>query len=218
MPIIPYRKEEEIMKVIRRAMIKDPMYTTTGIQIALAKAGYETSSGHALHRQYVEKLMRKIKAGAEHYSSHELELERITKTRERYNLVAERLFKIAFWDLDSLREMIPMPTVGEQVSALKAIVELDLKLFEAERIAGLFMKQGEKLGDAEWRFRPMPSEFYENVVKAFSSHGFGPDRLKEIAARADAARAAAATPIHGTDITSTLIPAAASAAKPGVVG
>lgn len=216
MAIIPFRQEEEIRREIRRAMIQDPMITIGRLQLHLAKKGFVTAAGNSLDWRFVKRLSSKVRAAAETYADRESQTERIAKTRERYNLVAERLFKIAFWDLDSLRELIPMPTVGEQVAALKAIVELDLKLFEAEKISGLFQDKGQQIIEGTWRYRPMPDEFYENVTKAFQAHGFGPERMKLISEAADRARAAAAIPHDATDNTSPA-PAPASAAELGVV-
>jgi hypothetical protein len=210
MPIVPFHQEEEVRRAVRRGMIQDPMITVNRMQVYLMKKGFTTGKGGCLDWEYVRKLMRKVKKAAEVGTDREQEIERITKVRERYNLIADRLFKIAFWDLDSLRELIPMPTVTEQINALKAITELDLKVYDAEKIAGLFQQQGARIINAQWRSRPMPDEFYSNVVKAFESHGFGPDRMKEIQARAVEARVVAEqngndtaptpTPINSTEL------------------
>ncbi len=218
MPLIPYSKEEEIAKCVRRAMIKDPMYTVTSIQRALTKDGYFGLHGGAMDHRYVRKLIRKVQQHAQKYASRELEIERIAKTRERFALVSERLFKIAFWDFDSLQEMIPMPTVAEQISALKAIVELDLKIFEAEKIAGLFMQTSENIIEGQWRYREMPSEYYELMVQAFAARGFGPDRLRAIQDSVENARKGGIKAEHGPDTTSAVRSAPSVSTELAVVG
>ncbi len=184
MPLVPYRKEDQIRQEIRRAVIKEPMLTIARLQEILMDKGYFGINGGPLSWHYLAKLVRKVRAAAEHGADRETDLQRIAQMRERYNLIAERLFKIAFWDFNSLRELIPMPTVTESIAAAKAIMELDMKMYDAEKIAGLFQQQGQEIIQGTWRARPMPEEFYGYVTKAFAAHGFGPERLKEIQARA----------------------------------
>lgn len=186
------------MRKVRIAMIKEPMLTMTRLQEILMNQGYFGIHGRALNREYLTRLVRKIKGAAEHGADRDTDLQRIAQMRERYNLIAERLFKIAFWDFNSLQELIPMPTVTEAIAAMKAIAELDMKLYDAEKIAGLFQQQGQEMIQGTWRARPMPDEFYVTITKAFKAHGFGPERLKEIQASAlKATQAAQTNESHG---------------------
>ncbi len=116
-------------------MAKDPLISTRQLQRNLEK--------EQLHADidYILKLVRKITAEIE-YDANNADLRaRLTETRERFILIIERLMKIAFWEIDYLRQGIQMPTISEQMGAMQMIMNLDLALLRAEGLGGIYKHQ-----------------------------------------------------------------------------
>lgn len=170
MPRVDAAKEAEIKRAIRIAIAKDPLISARRLQQALLKEGFKTYRDAPLDIDYVLKLVKKVNAeGAHDIKDSEIE-SRMTETRERFRVTLERLFKIAFWEWDYLKDGIGMPEVRDQVKALEAIMKMDIALLQAEMDAGIFKRSLGTL-EIEKRNAPLTPERKLAIIEAFRKQG-----------------------------------------------
>lgn len=177
MPKVDFARESEIKRKVRIAIAKDPMISMPRLQAELQKQGITSANGTFVDRKFLAKMVRKISEEQRRHLDADRVEDRILETRERFNLVTQRLMKIAFWEFDYLREGIPMPTAGEQIAALNSIMKLDLALLSAEMDAGIFRRELGEVGVLH-RAVPLPAEKKEEIMRTFAAWGIGPKQIE----------------------------------------
>jgi hypothetical protein len=154
-------KEATLKIEIRMAIAQDPMISIRRLQKILGDKGFRTYEGNPVHKDYILKLVHRVKEEAVKTLDREQINERIALTRERFNVAFQRLFKIAFWNIDYLGEGIDQPSNAEQIYALNTILKMDLALLQGEMDAGVFDR---KLGSIEHQIRNRPLDEETNAM------------------------------------------------------
>jgi hypothetical protein len=179
MPKVDHTKESEIKRELRMAIAQDPLISVRRLQVRLSERGLITCGDNPLSPKYILKLVHKInQEQAKDFDEVKIS-ERMTKTRGRFDVAIQRLFKIAFWEWDFLKEGIPMPTAGEQVQALATIGKMDIALLQAEMDAGVFERKLGTVDLAIRRSQPLTPEAREILLKAWRNWGLLPE-VKQI--------------------------------------
>ncbi len=173
-------KESEIKREIRMAIAQDPLISVRRLQKRLMERGIVTARGGKLDDMYLLKLVKRINAEQAKDVDEAKIADRMAKTQQRFDLVLQRLFKIAFWEWDFLKDGIPMPSPGEQIYALATIGKMDIALLQAEMDAGIYKR---KLGvlEVERRNSPLSPERKRAIITAMTGWGIIPkEETKEL--------------------------------------
>lgn len=171
MVILGKQKDAQIRNEVKKAIAHNPMITLRELQLVLYNLGYKSSYGNFLHIDYVSKIVHKVRGEGLRDVDESTIRARIAETRNRYNVATQRLSKIAHWQWEYLREGIPMPTPAEAIMAQKVIMEMDLKLLDAEMDAGIFKRN---IGSIEVARRNVPIEDEKRlkIIEALKAWGF----------------------------------------------
>ncbi len=172
----PHTQEDKIKRVIRDAIVIDPLISVAKLQDALFDKGYKTSSNNPLNWDYVAKLRAKIHRQSIENVDQQRVSARVAEMKERYRLVFERLIRIAFYSDDLKKEGTPPPSFRDQISALREISRLDVAIFGAELDAGIFERHIGTL-EIEKRNKPLPPELKTQMLKAFANWGIIPKEI-----------------------------------------
>lgn len=176
MPKIDESKEAEIKREIKIAMAIDPLISSRRLQKRLWERGmYASTAGRQVDINYILKLVRKINAEAKNEIRNEEIENRMSETRERFKVIFDRLFKIAFWEWDYLHEGIAMPEVKDQIKAMETIMKMDIALIEAEMDAGIFKRNLGTL-ELESRNRQVTPERKQAIRVAMRNWGLFAER------------------------------------------
>jgi hypothetical protein len=173
MPRVPSTKENELKRAIRDEVIIDPLISLRRLQKSLYNRGFKTASDTPLDLDFISGLAKKIYREARAESDDSIIEERMTATRERFRMATERLFKIAFWNIEYLKEGIMMPKITEQIAAINALTRIDLALLQAEMDAGMFKRHLGTL-ELEQRSKPLDPEYRNLVMNALKAWGVKP--------------------------------------------
>lgn len=172
----PHTQEDKIKRVIRDAIVIDPLISVAKLQDALFDKGYKTSSNNPLNWDYVAKLRGKIHRQSIENVDQQRVSARVAEMKERYRLVFERLIRIAFYSDDLKKEGLQPPSFRDQISALREISRLDVAIFGAELDAGIFERHIGTL-EIEKRNKPLPPELKTQMLKAFANWGIIPKEI-----------------------------------------
>ena len=165
MPKILPEAEEKMTRVIRDAIVFDPLISLRSLRDALERKGIKIGS-----LEYISKLVWKLNRELSTNVDRQKLNERIAQIKERQRLVVDRLIRIAFYTDDLKKEGLPPPSYRDQISALNAIMKLDLAIINAEMDAGIFERHFGTL-EIERRNKPIPKEVRERIRQAFINWG-----------------------------------------------
>ena len=163
--------KESLKRIIRDTIVLDPMISLRSLQTLLLKKGIKVGN-----LNYLGKLRKEITTDAVVEVDKQKVLERFTEVEERCRIMREQLWKVLFPDGKSGM----MPSVSEQISAMRTIVQMDVKLIKAAIDIGLYTKKtapGNKYTKEEelrMRNKPIPEEYKKSVIKAFKNWGIIP--------------------------------------------
>ncbi len=164
-------KEAAIKREIRLAIVQDPMISVRRLQDRLFERGFKTSNNNEISKEYLLKLVHKLNGEAVRVIR-DSEIEgRLAQTKQRFSMIFERLFKIAFWEWKYMEEGIFMPEVKDQIKAMEAIMKMDIALIQAEMDAGIFKRN---LGTLEIQKRnaPLTPERKTEILDVLKNWGF----------------------------------------------
>lgn len=142
MPSIGKLKQQEILRHIRDYRAIVPNCTIVQVQQRLFGLGYQTAHGNPLHKDYVNKMMKKATKQVLEQMDRQSIQKRVIEIREKTRMVCEQLSRIAFW---SPQMGIAKPEYKDQIKALEQLVKLDLSVLSAEMDAGIFERALGKL-------------------------------------------------------------------------
>lgn len=169
----PRTQEEKMKRIIRDAIVIDPLISVAKLQDALFEKGYRTAGNNPLDWDYVSKVRQKVHRQAVEAADRQKVNERIAEIKERYRLIFERLIRIAFYSDELKKEGVMPPSYKDQISALREIGKLDIAIFNAELDAGIFERHIGTL-EIEKRSKPLPPELKAQMLKAFANWGIIP--------------------------------------------
>jgi hypothetical protein len=164
MKILP-PAQEKMMRAIRDAIALDPLISIRSLQEVLERRSIKIAS-----REYLTKLVWKLNRELSVNVDRQKLSERIAQMKERQRIVVDRLIRIAFYTDDLKKEGLPPPSYRDQISALNAIMKLDLAIINAEMDAGIFERHFGTL-EIERRNKPIPKEVRERIRQAFINWG-----------------------------------------------
>ncbi len=174
MPKVDLRKENEILKAVREEIIANPMISLRRLQISLKERGFVTYSGNVIEDQYLKKLVRKVSRQAVAQSDQQEIGQRLSQTRQRFEVMMEKLYKIAFWRIDFIKEGYYMPEYKDQIKAMDSIAKMDLALLQAEMDAGVFQRHLGKIDIEVARRQPIPDSVRVSAWTVFKNWGIVP--------------------------------------------
>jgi hypothetical protein len=169
----PRTQEEKMKRIIRDAIVIDPLISVAKLQDALFEKGYRTTGNNPLDWDYVSKIRQKVHRQSVEAADRQKVNERIAEIKERYRLIFERLIRIAFYSDELKKEGVMPPSYKDQISALREIGKLDIAIFNAELDAGIFERHIGTL-EIEKRSKPLPPELKAQMLKAFANWGIIP--------------------------------------------
>lgn len=152
----------------------DPMISLLRLQHRLKDRGFVTYKNNPIEENYLKKLIHKLNRQSQVECDQTEISERLGKTRERFALMIEKLFKIAFWREEYLHEGYLIPKYQDQIKAMSAIAKMDLALLQAEMDAGVFERHLGTLDIDVARRKPIPENLRENAWKVFKNWGLVP--------------------------------------------
>lgn len=161
-------QEQKIRRAIRDVIAVDPLISVDRLRDALFDRGFRTYENNPLKWHYVARLRDKVYKQAVMETSTAILGERVTEFKEKNRLAFERLIRIAFYTDDLKKEGVPPPSFKDQISALREIVKLDLAVFHAEVIAGIFEDHAVKVEKAK-RFIPIEEAKRMMILKALDN-------------------------------------------------
>lgn len=133
MKILPH-KEQALRNTIRDIIAVNPTVSVRDMQ-RLILNNLEYSIGD----KYLSKLMRKVQREAIERSDRKTLNMRLAEVRERHLAHQKYIQRIIYWRHDYLREYgIQRPTQKERMSALKLSMQMEIALFKAETMLGVF--------------------------------------------------------------------------------
>ncbi|MCP6719730.1 MAG: hypothetical protein KJI72_00170 [Patescibacteria group bacterium] len=158
MPSRPKEVEQNLRRVIRDAIVYDPLISVRGLQDILLKQGFKTTRENVLDWHYVANLVRKVRRESVEKSDKKRLQTRFGELSEKYRVISERLIRIAFYTKEMRQLGMKPPSYDEQMKALDMIFKLDLAILQAEMDAGIYQR---KLGSMDIT-TPIP---LDNAVK-----------------------------------------------------
>lgn len=189
MPRYSHPFEDSLRRAIRDTLALDPLITDAALTKTLEK-----KLEHSFDPRYVGKMRDRVHKQAVAQLDQERIAPRITEIRETYRMVRQKLFQIVFWAPDPANPAGKPPFADEMVNAAKALVELDLKILDAEVSNGFYRKLD---AEAEDIGIPMPQEYRRLVVTTFEKWGMLPPGVvkaqvvEQVLEQADHARSTA---------------------------
>lgn len=169
-------QEEKMKLAIRDSIAIDPLISVSRLQDVLFNKGFKSANNQVLTWHYIAKLVRKINREAAERADRTKVTERLSQSKERYRLVFDRLMRIAFYTEDLKKEGMPPPSYRDQISALNAIVRLDIAILNAEMDAGIFERHLGTL-EVDKRNKPIPKELKDRIRQAMINWGMMPDDI-----------------------------------------
>lgn len=171
MPKINDDKELDLKRIIRDTISLDPLISTRRLQDVLHRNGFSTANGNPLDREYIGKLIRKLRKEASSNVDRQVIAERLAGTKERFRVMTDRLLKIAFWDYTKMQDGMFPPTYQEQIRAIDTVMKWDIAILNAEMDAGIFQRNLGKL-EIEKRNRPVDDDQARIILSAMQQWGF----------------------------------------------
>lgn len=174
MPKITLRKENELMRAVREEIVVNPMISLLHLQRNLQQRGFTAYSGNPLDAIYLSKLIRKLNRQSIQEADNVQIGERLSKTRERFSVMIDRLMKIAYWKPEYIRDGIWPPETKDIVKALDTIQKMDLSLLQAEMDSGIYERHLGKLDIEVARKQPIPENIRTAAWQVFKNWGIVP--------------------------------------------
>lgn len=167
------KSEQEIIirRTIRDALAIDPLISERKLLETLDARGIKLGRD----RNYLRRMRDKaLKEAAKESSITALE-SRMAEVRDRARLIKQELIRIGFGEKSTDPSVLP-PLPRDRVNALKAIVDIDLRLMKSEITVGLYRKATGALDD-DARNIPIGSEAASEILEAMMAWGIGPDQV-----------------------------------------
>lgn len=133
-------KEIELRRAIRDAIALEPLIDTRSLTLVVSKRVRRDVS-----RNYVMKLLRKVRGEMKYEMDNVDVVKRITEIRDRFRLLSHELARIAFWQPGSTPGDRG-PSMREKTTAINSLVKLDQTLLAIEMDAGIYRRH---LGEIE---------------------------------------------------------------------
>lgn len=159
--------EQAIKRAIRDTRALDPLITQNKLVTTLEK-----KFDHTFDPRYINRLSEKVMKQVHLEADHKAIEQRLSETRETFRLCREKLLRILYWTKDD--ESFTKPDADAVVNAVKALVQLDLMILDAELNAGMYKKNAETI-EAELRYKPLPPELREQIVLTYRNWGRLPE-------------------------------------------
>ncbi len=163
--------KELVKKVIRDAIVLDPMISLRNLQALLKKKGVNIGN-----LNYLGKLRKEITADAVFEVDRTKVVERFAELDERCRVMRNQLFQIVF----ARDNPVPgerLPTASEQIAAISTITKMDVMLLKTAIDIGLYKKKtlpGKRYTAEEelaMRNKPLPPEAKEMIKRAMQNWG-----------------------------------------------
>jgi len=171
MPKINLRNENEIIRAVREEIVVNPMISVSGLRQNLKERGIMTYNGNPIDPSYLGRLVRKIGRRAMKEADNIKIERRLSKTRERFSVMIDRLMKIAFWKPEYIKDGVFPPQTKDIVRALDTIQKMDLALLQAEMDAGIYKRHLGTLDVEAVRRQPIPNDVREAAWRVFKNYG-----------------------------------------------
>jgi hypothetical protein len=164
--------KERLKQIVRNAVALDPMISLRDLQAVLLQKGIKIGNLNSLAR-----IRKELTEDAIEEMDRSQVLKRYSDMEERMRVLRTDLFKIIYPDGKSGM----YPSYSEQISAMKILMESDIKLFRAGLEMGIYRKdmaKGKKYTKEEelaMRNRPLDPEHRKAMLKAFKNFGLIPE-------------------------------------------
>jgi len=178
MPKITLRNENEIIKAVREEIVMDPMISVSRLRKNLKERGITTYNGNSIDPVYLARIVRKIARRAMQEADNTKIEHRLSKTRERFSVMIDRLMKIAFWRPEYIKDGIWPPQTKDIVRALDTVQKMDLALLQAEMDAGIFERRLGTLDIEVARKQSIPENAREVAWRTFQNWGIVPQEAE----------------------------------------
>lgn len=135
-------KREFLQSTVRNIIAANPIAPIRRVQ-ELVKQRTE----HSIGKNFTSRLMEEVRDQAINESNQKEVSERVSELRERHRILIEYLTRVQNWQPSYVWDygMGKEPTLKERMAAIKLISQLELALFKAESITGLFEGKGATL-------------------------------------------------------------------------
>lgn len=161
MKILP-QQEATLREMIRDALALDPLITIRRLQVMVRNNARRTISD-----KYLMSLLKKVRREIVIQADRKKLTDRLAEIRERHATLRKQLLRIAYWSpIGSADHGITRPKASEQISAIKAIVQIDLDLLKAELDVGIYEDRRTALEEM-LREGLLPQELHEQVIGVF---------------------------------------------------
>jgi hypothetical protein len=160
--------KERLKQIVKNAVTMDPMISLRELQAVLLQKGIKIGNLNSLAR-----IRKELTKDAIEEMDRTQVIKRYADMEERMRVLRTELFKIIYPDGKSG----VYPSYSEQISAMKTLVESDIKLFRAGLDMGIYrkdMEKGKKHTKEEelaMRNKPLPPEAKEMIKRAMQNWG-----------------------------------------------
>jgi hypothetical protein len=135
-------KRQFLQTAVRNIVAANPLVPIRRVQELVRQR-----TDRSISKNFASRLMDEVRDQAINESNQKEVNERVSELRERHRILIEYLTRVQNWQPDYVWEygMRNEPTLRERMAAIKLISQLELTLFKAESITGLFERKGATL-------------------------------------------------------------------------